>query len=263
MSSFPDNSTNIAFFGATGGCANACLTFTLKNGYKASALARTPSKLQALLISQGLDQATIDNNLTIIQGNARDIEAVKRTICPERNNGKAVSVIISALGATPKLVSSIQPISLDDPSICEDATKIILSAVEAVLPPTANQQEKPIFVVVSTTGISDGPGDVPFFLHPLYRFLAVPHEDKKKMEQAVFGSSKRSLRAAVAVRPTLLTGDHSIASGKGWKTLKVGTEQSPAKGYSIQRADVGEWIFEEIIRGGGNKWLDEKVTLAK
>ncbi|PGH05800.1 hypothetical protein GX51_02773 [Blastomyces parvus] len=262
--SYPtDNSINIAFFGATGGCTNACLTHALKNGYKASALARTPSKLQDLLLSQGVDQATINNNLTIIQGDATDVEAAKRTICPEGNNGRMVPFIISGLGGTPKFTAALQPVTIDNPTICETGTTTILSAVEALLPPNTAEKEKPILAVVSTTGISAGPKDVPCLLLPLYHFLEVPHKDKKKMEQLIFDSpSKQLLRGAIAVRPTLLVGDHSTASGKGWKTLKVGTEMAPALGHSIQRADVGEWIFEEVIRAGGGRWLNEKVTLS-
>ncbi|EEH22973.1 hypothetical protein PABG_05184 [Paracoccidioides brasiliensis Pb03] len=261
------SSINLAFFGATGGCANACLTYALKNRYKASALARNPSKLQTLLLSQGLDQATIDANLTIIQGDAGDVEAIKRTLSPESNNGRVVSTIISGLGATPKLQASLtKPLTIDQPNICESATTSILSSLAALQPSTATeQQSKPILVIVSSTGISSGPNDVAFMLRPLYHLLAVPHEDKKKMEQLVFGGpdspSGRLLRGAVSVRPTLLGGDHSISSGKGWMTLKVGTEKEPAVGLGIQRADVGEWIFEEIIKGGGEKWLNEKVTL--
>ncbi|OJD18426.1 hypothetical protein AJ78_01545 [Emergomyces pasteurianus Ep9510] len=268
MSSFKDNSINIAFFGSTGGCTNACLALALKNGYKASALVRTPSKLQTQLQSQGLDQTTIDNNLTIIQGDATDVEAVKRTISPEKNNGKIVSLIISGLGGPPTLRPSLHPLTFDNPNICEKAVSIILSALEALQQSsTETESNKPLFAVVSTTGISSGPGDVPLFLHPLYFFLSVPHADKRKMEQMLFGSpttpspSSQLLRGVIAVRPTLLTGDHSLASGKGWKTLKIGTEPKPALGYSIQRADVGEWMFEEIIKKGGEKWLNEKVTL--
>ncbi|EER39420.1 conserved hypothetical protein [Histoplasma capsulatum var. duboisii H88] len=263
MSSFTDKSINIAFFGSTGGCANACLTYALKNGYKASALARTPSKLQTQLLSQGLDQATIDNNLTIIQGDATDVEVIKRTLSPEKNNGKMVSLIISGLGGPPKMTASLQPITFENPNICENSTNAILSAIEVLQPSTATEKEKPILVAISTTGISSGPRDVPYLLYPLWHFLEVPHKDKKKMEHAIFDSpSKRLLRGAIVVRPTLLVGDHSITSGKGWKTLNVGTEKKPALGHSIQRADVGEWIFEEMVKAGGEKWLNEKVTLS-
>lgn len=161
------------------------------------------------------------------------------------------------------MTASLQPITLENPNICENSTNAILSAIEVLQPSTATEKEKPILVAISTTGISSGPRDVPYLLYPLWHFLEVPHKDKKKMEHAIFDSpSKQLLRGAMVVRPTLLVGDHSITSGKGWKTLKVGTEKKPALGHSIQRADVGEWIFQEMVKAGGEKWLNEKVTLS-
>ncbi|PGG96099.1 hypothetical protein AJ79_09725 [Helicocarpus griseus UAMH5409] len=269
MSSQPINHINLAFFGVTGGCANACLTHTLKNGYKASALARTPSKLQSQLISQGLDKETLDNNLTIIQGDATDVEAVKRTLSPAANHGKIVSTIISGLGGAPKFQTSLtQPITIDNPNITEQATRATLAAIEALLQQSSvagEEQQKPLYVVISTTGISAGPNDVPLTLRPIYYFLELPHADKRRMEQMLFESADDSvrqvIRGAIAVRPTLLVGDHLISNGNGWKTLRVGTEKKPAMGHAIKRVDVGEWIFEEIVRRGGEKWVGEKVTL--
>jgi hypothetical protein len=43
--------------------------------------------------------------------------------------------------------------------------------------------------------------------------------------------------------------------------VRVGTERDPAIGYTISRALVGEWIFEEIVKSGGGKWVGEKVTI--
>jgi hypothetical protein len=273
MSSSLNNTTNLAFFGATGGCANACLVHTLKAGHKVSVLARTPSKLTNQLLSQGLDQATIDNFLTIIQGNATDVEAVKRTLSPPSNNSKIVSTIISGIGGSPKFQASLTtPVTIDNPNICENAANTLVAAVKD-LQSTAQTEEqrierRPLVVVVSTTGISSGPDDVPFMLRFLYHYiLAVPHVDKRKMEEALLSNADGSnasgdiLRGAVVLRPALLTGDISVTGGKGWKTLKVGTEKTPAVGFSIKRADVGEWIFEEIIKSGGEKWVNEKVTL--
>ncbi|KAK9318922.1 hypothetical protein V1517DRAFT_334223 [Lipomyces orientalis] len=48
---------------------------------------------------------------------------------------------------------------------------------------------------------------------------------------------------------------------KGWKTLRVGVEEKPAVGYTIARADVGEWIFEELIKKDGGEWVGKSVTL--
>ncbi|KAF9283105.1 hypothetical protein BGZ88_010658, partial [Linnemannia elongata] len=71
-------STNfIAFFGATGGCTNACLVHTLNAGFHATALARTPSKLTDMLLTQGIAQSIIDTQLTIVKGDIADIHAIK------------------------------------------------------------------------------------------------------------------------------------------------------------------------------------------
>lgn len=65
----------------------------------------------------------------------------------------------------------------------------------------------------------------------------------------------------VSVRPSLLKGTNNIQTGQGWKTLRVGTEKAPAVGYTIERSDVGQWIYEEVIRRGGDEWVGKKVTL--
>jgi len=271
--SSPSNAstTTLAFFGATGGCANACLAHALHAGYKASALARTPSKLTTQLLTQDLDQTTIDNNLTIIQGDVTDVEAVKRTICPQSNNGTLVSTIISGIGGAPKLqLSLLNPVTIDNPEVCTQASETLVRAVRELQGSEGEQrrQQQPLISLISTTGISSGPDDVPFFLRFLYHYLlATPHVDKRRMERAVVSSmdaedaSARPFRGFVVVRPTLLFGDQSIKGGKGWQSLKAGTEQKPAVGYRVQRADVGEWIFEEVVKKEGGNWVNEMVSL--
>ncbi|KMP05442.1 hypothetical protein CIHG_09882 [Coccidioides immitis H538.4] len=243
----------VAFFGATGGCANACLVHTLKAGYKASALARIPPKLINLLLSQGIDQFTIDSNLTVIQGDATDIAAVKRALVPGPNNGRMVSTIISGLGGSPKLqLSALTPVTLDNPHICEQSTNVLLSAIRELQSSQCSQaQQKPLLAIISTTGISSAAEDVPFLFRLFYHyFLAVPHQDKRKMERAIISSMD-----------TTDPSDRPLRGGRGWKTLRVGTEDKPAVGYTIQRADVGEWIFEQVLKTGAEKWMNRMVTL--
>ena len=73
-------STKFVFFGATGGCAASCLAAVLEASYRCTALARTPSKLEYTLISRGISESSIKSNLTIVCGDVRDLEAVKRNI---------------------------------------------------------------------------------------------------------------------------------------------------------------------------------------
>ncbi|DAA78620.1 TPA_exp: Uncharacterized protein A8136_2405 [Trichophyton benhamiae CBS 112371] len=260
----------IAFIGSTGGCANSCLAHTLKGGYNVVALARTPSKLTDQLKVQGIEQSVIDKQLTVIQGDVNDIEAVKRTVAPACNNGALVPTIISGIGSTPKLQASIwQPVTLNDPNVCEKATNNIISAVKEVQSSHGSGMPKtqPFLTVVSTTGISKTE-DVPLAFRPLYHyFLAVPHKDKLKMEEAIFNAvadptpTCRVFRGVMSVRPSLLTGDYNIATGKGWKTLRVGTDDKPAVGYTIQRADVGEWMYHEVVANRGQNYTNQKVSL--
>ena len=98
--------------------------------------------------------------------------------------------------------------------------------------------------------------------------LAIPHADKGKMEalfrnnMAESDPSKRLLRNIIGVRPTLLTGGESASDGIGLDKIRVGKEQNPALGYTVRRADVGHWIFENVIKNGGQGWAGEMVTLA-
>ncbi|KAG0295228.1 hypothetical protein BGZ98_001471, partial [Dissophora globulifera] len=71
----------------------------------------------------------------------------------------------------------------------------------------------------------------------------------------------RVFRGAIAVRPSLLMGDQNVKNGKGWKNLKVGQEDKPAIGYTVHRADVGEWIYEQIVKSGGDNLLGQRITL--
>ncbi|KAG0229844.1 hypothetical protein BGW42_001309 [Actinomortierella wolfii] len=276
MSSISANSF-IAFFGATGGCANACLAFTLKAGLQATALVRTPSKLTDMLLAQGISQATIDSQLTVVKGDIADVSAIKNVLYTSTKDNatpRLASTIVSGIGGAPKLQKSFKnPMTIDNPEICATATRNILKALHEISLASGtpgSHDSKPVMTVISTTGLSDIKEDVPFGFRTLYhKLLAVPHADKKTMERiidehmAVEAQEQRMLRGAVVVRASLLKGDHLIESKsrKGYKALKVGTEVNPAIGYTVHRADVGEWIYEEVVRTGGSSFIGEKVTL--
>ncbi|KAG0257070.1 hypothetical protein DFQ27_005312, partial [Actinomortierella ambigua] len=145
-----------------------------------------------------------------------------------------------------------------------------LREIESSNTTPTDESTKPLVTVISTTGVSEVKEDVPFGFQILYhKLLAVPHADKKAMEQLLDGHmaqsdhSQRVFRGAVVVRPSLLTGDHLVhsKSRKGAKLLRAGTESEPAIGYTVHRADVGEWIFEEVIQTGGSSHVGQRVTL--
>lgn len=269
-------SQTICFFGATGGITNACVTSALNSGsYKVVALARTPEKLRTqLLTQQKLDEAVVDKNLTIVQGNALELADVKKTLLAHVANGSDTTLpfmIVSGLGGTPTIQFDITHplaiVNLDIPDICESAAKTLITALKEIYaeqPALANN--KPNLTFVSTTGVTRGPEDVPLSMRFLYhQMLAIPHADKKKTEDVFRDQMLESqpvFATVTGIRPTLLMGAGILSEGIGLDKIRAGVESQPETGFTIQRADVGSWMFENAIKGADNmKWRGEMCSL--
>ena len=67
---------------------------------KTPVVARTPNKLIEMLTSKGVPKETLDSNLQIIQGDARDVEAVKKVL---HYKNQPVAKIMSGIGMVPTL----------------------------------------------------------------------------------------------------------------------------------------------------------------
>lgn len=269
-------SQTICFFGATGGVTNACMTFALKSGaYKVIALARTPEKLKTQLVtSQRLDEAIIDEKLTIVQGNALELADVKKTLLAHVATGSDSSLpfmIVSGLGGIPNFQFDISHplaiVNLENPTICESAAKTLIATLKEIYteqPVLAN--DKPNLTFVSTTGVTRGPEDVPFSMRFLYhQMLAIPHADKKKTEDVFRDQQLESqpvFTSVTGIRPTLLMGAGVLEEGVGLEKIRAGVESEPEIGFTIQRTDVGNWMFENVIKGADNlKWRGEMCSL--
>lgn len=79
-------------------------------------------------------------------------------------------------------------------------------------------------------------------------------------------SSSPALGGFVGIRPSFLTN----SDAKGVSGVKVGVEdakgvESLAVGYTVAREDVGNWIFEEVLKGQkgakGGMYENRFVTL--
>jgi nucleoside-diphosphate-sugar epimerase len=248
-------SRTIAFLGATGGCAGACLIASLKEGYTCRALARTPSKLTTSLETQGLSESLLAN-LEIIQGNAKDVESVKTLL---QTPTGIVDTIVFGVGAAPKLRLHIMPVTLDDIEVCRTAMATLLSALDELKAVT-----KPRLLVISTTGITKGPRDVPLLYVPLYHwFLHIPHVDKRVMEELVCmqrqkPAAERTVGEFAIVRPTLLMDGNGVGVAK----VRYGLESNPALGWTIDRKDVGNWLFEKGVKPADlGKFRDQAISL--
>lgn len=250
-------SKTIAFFGATGGCAGYCLVHCLNAGYTCIALARTPAKLRDSLKQKGVSPSAVDDNLTITEGDIRDAAAVKRTL---EHNHQTVDLIVSGIGSLPTLQwSLLRPVVLKQPNLCTDAGRAILEASHQL---SKQSEKRPYIINVSTTGIPvpGCPRDVPLLFAPLYHWLLIaPHEDKLVQQQELAAhmalpEADRSLGGFTNVKASLLMD----GEGHGMKSVREGPEEQPAVGYTIQRADVGRWIFEKLVKGDARETYKNK-----
>jgi len=169
-----------------------------------------------------------------------------------------VDWIINGVGGYARLTyNPLRPLSLTDPTVCQDSMKALLSALATLQSREGKGFKKPVLLVISGNGIADKGGDIPALLVPLSIWLLpVPAQDKKEMERVLLremGKGKESVIAGfVAVRPSLLmdvkvVGVHNVRVG----VEKEGRVDKSGVGFSINRTDVGEWIFEVLIQGWG------------
>lgn len=233
----------VTFFGASTGVGLSALKSTLAAGHRCVALCRTPSTLT--------DQLPLDANpnLTVIAGNAHDIEAVSK--CITQADGKTfVDAVAFTIG------SKLSGLRIEDPEVCRKGMATLLSAI------TRQRQRgvagRPRIAACSSTGISRFGRDVPLLMVPLYRvLLKAAHEDKLGMEVALETSGEDF----TIVRCSLFMGGESEA------TIRVGVEdprkgpESAAIGYTISREDAGRWWAENLIKSAGAEYLNKYATI--
>ena len=267
----------LAFFGATGGCAGSALALSLKAGYTVHALARTPAKLTKLMReTHSVPDASLDSHLNVIEGSISDANAVRNALLID---GRIADIIVFGIGAAPQFNMSVrQPVTMDNPHVCATGMQAIVDAadeMESHMTGDFSKENTPLVVAISTTGVSRKKNDVPMFMGPLYHWgLSTPHKDKRKMEEILAsamvgtkGEGKKPFGGVVAVRPSLLTDGQSKGLDKvkvGWESVSEDpmAEEAPAVGYTISRADVGAWIFSEIIQNDTRmQWAGRAVTM--
>ncbi|KAM0283148.1 hypothetical protein ACHAQH_002629 [Verticillium albo-atrum] len=258
--------TTIAFIGGAGTTLSHIIALSLKAGHKVIALARTPSKLLSILeATHDISQSALRDNLITVQGSARDLSALKDLLRHDPN------FIITGLTSLPDFhFNPFRPVTMQDPTLIGDSASLVLRALDELKAEGALSRA-PLFVPISSTGISTQ-RDLPLIMRPVYDWL-LPEaiSDTKAMETVVATDvlgGKSALGGYVFVRAPLLTG----SSGKGFEKVRVGWVRhdldgakergpGPAVGYTISRADLAEWIFEEVVQMR-REWTGKCVTLA-
>jgi NAD(P)H-binding len=240
---------------------------------------RSSEKLLALLANRAVSKETIDKNLVIIEGNAKDVDAVQKTLLSEP--GRVVDQIVFGIGLSPQPQISQKSIrnhcvpggvpkfapnplkpTLDDPTVCQTAIAAVISSLKRINDGAGDDSvQKPVIIAISSTGVSSN-RDIPVLMSLLYKGLEIPHADKRKMESLIEeAAAKQSIGEFVIVRPSLLTNGKALGESK----VKVGWEKEDgtgaAIGFTISRADVGTFIFEKIIRSNADEFKGKKVSV--
>ncbi|KAL4997485.1 hypothetical protein BDV10DRAFT_186084 [Aspergillus recurvatus] len=241
----------LSFFGATGGCTLACLAPALQAGYNCVALVRNPQKLTSLLAARGIPPSTLSAHLTLIEGSAADLSAIKATLFP--SSLPPPSMVISGIGGRPDFSSPLKPRFIGA-TVCQDTVRNILTVLRECTEPDTPKERKPVLVCISTTGLTKE-RDIPLAMVPLYTWgLKIPHADKKVMEGLVFDEvskpePERVIGDYVIIRPSLLTDGVSrpekvrVLKGQGEGQNTAGGLANPFVGYTICREDVGKFVF--------------------
>lgn len=234
----------VAFLGATTGVGLSALKHTLAAGHSCVALARTPSKLTAILSPEQ------NPNLTIIQGNAHDLEVITRLL--RKDESSIVDAIITTIGAKPVGIT----MTADDPQVCQRGMDTLTAALARLR--EAGAQGRPLIVACGTTGASRFGRDYPISMTPMYRFvIKVPLADKIIMEDKLFASGEDF----TMVRASILT------NGESNTKIRVGVEdpvkgrESEAIGFKISREDAGRWIAENLVLKRDPKYLNKIATI--
>lgn len=232
--------------------ANSCQCYCVY-----SLVVRTPTKLSSLLSARSAPQ----ESLTLIQGDVKDPAAVAKTLT-------GASIIVTGVGGAPKFTPNPFRPTLDDPVICQTAAGTIISCLQEIQKSEGERYRAPLLAAISAPGLDSR--DTPWVLMPLYKLmLPIPHRDKAAMEDVIVGAAQ-GLLEYVIVRPAMFTNKAAV----GEKGVKAGYEGRVKKGdgrwgdvkgivagYTMSREDVGEFLFEEVIKREGGEWKGKKVSL--
>lgn len=235
----------IAFIGASGGVGLSALKHCLATGHTCIALARTPSKFDAVFPPGS------EPNLRIVKGDAHDLETVSQCIKAEENGTKLVDIIVTTIGSRPNA-----KFALEDPDVCKKGSATLVAAINKLH--SEGVTGTPYLIACSTTGMSKHGRDFPLAFYPLYAWLLkAPHADKVVMEKNILDSGL----PWTIIRPALLN------SGATTKPVRVGIEdpkngfESKEIGYFISREDTGKWIADFLVNTENNKYMYKYPSL--
>ncbi len=199
----------ILVLGATGGTGRLIVAQALARGHDVAVLVRSAEKAKDL------------GNVTVIVGDARDEQALRRAV-------KGRDAVVSAIG------SSVSPFR--EVTLFSTATKALIAAMKA------EGAKRLVAITGIGAGNSVGHGGFLFdrVIFPL--LLRKVYADKNRQEAIIRDSGLDW----VLVRPAIL----SNKPGRG--DVRALTDLSHFHGGSIAREDVARFVLDQV---GSDKWL--------
>ena len=212
MSSYErQNEVKITIFGSTGGTGQHLVRKALERGDEVIAFARTPSKLDIQ-----------HNNLTLIEGDAHDSEAVAFAI-------RDADAVISAIGPAPGAPEDLM----------QKAAENIISGM----------QKHGVKRLIWSTGAGvEAPEDEPTFMHKAISFL-LKLISKDVLENSLRGAEiiQNSDLDWTIARAPMLTDE---GRRQGYHASFVGSEM----GRTLSRENYAEFMLD---LAEGNSWVQQ------
>lgn len=179
-----NNKGTIAVFGGTGLLGRECVYQALRSGRKVVVLARDPSKMLIPLGSGGSlgDSPLVDDKLTMLEGDVTEQSAVDTVF----SSCSDIEGVIVSLGGKTRL---------NGPTMLEDGTRCIISAMKRLSPSTKR------IAAITAVGCGDSENQAPFYYKALmYTVMKSVYKDKNKqvilitLHYTVYGSGDAMLR---------------------------------------------------------------------
>jgi hypothetical protein len=182
----------------------------------------------------------------MITGDIRSPTYLTQVLYSDPSSNIPVDIIISGIGCYPELKGF--KLLNTDPDLCNEGISAILSVLSS-----RQGSKKPLLVTLGTTGISKLGRDTPHLMVPLYKgLLHSAHRDKEIMERVVeeaYAKQDSPISGYTIVHASLLTYGKVLGKDKVQSEVEGQEWSNKGIGYTISRQDVGNWVFEDSVKG--------------
>jgi len=280
---------NVLAVGASRNIGYFTALYLLDEGHKVTFLLRRKTTFDE---DTRMQEFVKSGQAKLVFGDATSADDMKKAWTVAGENEK-VDYIICSVGAQPGF-SFTRGIYMDNPLVCSNTMRAILSAVSSGSLQTQDSTPTKIVIVTSNGMTEKSHNALPFILKPLYSLLlSEAHKDKRAAEQllAHFSDSDSFAYSAeviasleksgqlhpnwrdtdrpsiplesLTVRPSMLTNGEARAESKKSGSQDVGfrTGVELPGAWTVSRKDVA-WFIAKVALADWNSWSGKAVTIS-